>query len=1222
MDPKAQNPRARRLRRRLLLALLALVAFYAALRLGRVPERIAVAILERSLESKVTVGRVGFEWPDRLVASDVTVVLPAATGPFVTVARVALGFDFAPPALRSIAVDDLTAHLRERPDGSFDLPPARGTSEAPRHLPQVNVTRARVQLTGSGPLHERITTVLAEQMPRTVEFETLALTPTEDGGFEATGAANVAAATHVRVTARGRGGRLELATARVSEQRPIDLVAARKVVSPALATWLENNQMRGQLAGFAQLFFDEKEAAPPRLEADLNLLDVALTGQVFPYPVEGLRGRLEFRGADLKIPGLLGRHAPGAVRISGEVQDLLGERRTKVVVSLDSSAVDDDLRRAIREDHVGRQILEALEPEGRYSVAATVTTRAGGEPRIELDLELEENAICFKGFLAGDGRRHGLPMRVESIRGRVLAGPEESKFDRVTGFTRGGARVESSGHIQFARVRGTVDAFDVPVDEELIAAAEKELGPGARRIIEELGLRGTFDTAAHFESADDFTLTVEAHPKRLELKPVCFPYPLFCDGGKIVFQGERVVFDDVRGGAGELGVRVRGSVDLKGEEPPIDLTIEAHDLPLDGKLLAASRALPDARLAQAIERLHPSGHVDLVVAWRRPEAGAPVEVTVEVVPTSVRLEALDGAVLVTDVSGSVDVRRVGDAPWQLELLRGGGLSAHALGGEMELSGQLSDDPTGRASLHLIGRRIAIDSKFDAAVRALAPEIADLLEANRVRGRLSIECDVRPKEGRLEPTLVSVTPDVAPAGAQSADLPAEGIAADPPWLALPLLWSAGSMRADLEAGTVSFERLVGRVGDAPLRVTPGQLRFTNDGVDVELGLHLEGLSFLDTIALVFGPQRRDAFRAYGPSGTTRADVTRLRFRVPAGGAALDKVEAAGSVDLDAWRTEQVGPLRELSGRVELTSLRYENAGRGVGDVRADGKLDGVTLQVGAFRFADLTSDLLLDHGRLTIPWIAADFAGGRLLRDRNHAAFTLTGDMPFDGRLELQAADVSRILGDDVPRMRALAGRVDADVAFNGKGASLFRGFGLTSLEAAGTVSIENAKLWTIPLFDKLYSEAVLPLTGTSSDDVNLSGAKESGKAEPPKWERGRFDFALQGIHVRLSRIELAGEPLVLRGDGQLGAEGFRLHFYPEVKSGVGWLQSIPLVGPFVGWILSLVEHEFGAFRFQGPYGNPQVFWDPVSIVPRPDLNISFERPRTAESRRGARPVRF
>lgn len=1221
MDPKAQNPRARRLRRRLLFALIGLVALYAALRIGRVPERVAVLLLERLLESKVAVGRVTLEWPDRIVAKEVTVVLPAATDPFVTIGRVALGFDFAPPALRSVAVEDLTLHLRERADGSFDLPPSHGASEVPRRLPQVNVTRARIELTGSGPLHDQITTVLAERMPRSAEFETLALTPAADGSFELSGAVNVAAATHVRVSARGRGGRLELATARVSEQRPVDLVAARKVVSPALAAWLERNQLKGQLAGFAQLFFDEKAAARPRLEADLNLLDVAITSQVFPYPVEGLRGRLEFRGADLKIPGLLGRHAPGAVRISGEVQDLLGERRTRVVVSLDSSAVDDDLRRAIREDHVGRQILEALEPEGRYSVAATVTTRAGADPRLELDLELEENAICFKGFLAGDGRRHGLPMRVESIRGRVLAAPEESKFDRVTGFTRGGARVESSGHIQLACVRGTVDAFDVPVDEELIAAAEQELGPGARRIVTELGLKGTFDSAARFEAADDFRLTVEVHPKRLELKPAVFPYPLVCDGGKLVFAGERLVFDDVRGGFGELGARVRGSIDLTGEEAPIDLVIEAHDLPLDARLIEAARALPEARLALALERLHPAGHVDLLIAWRRPEAGAPTEVTVEVVPTSVRLEALDGAVLVTDLSGAVDVRRVGEAPWQLELLRGGGLKAHALGGEFELSGQLADDPSGRASLHLVGRRVAIDAKFGAAVRALAPEIADLLDSHRVRGRLSIECDVRPKGNRLEPTLVSVTPDVAPVGSAAADLPADGIAADPPWLALPLLWSAGSMRADLEAGTVSFEKLVGRVGDAPLRVTPGQIRFANDGLDVELGLHVEGLGFLDTIALVFGPQRRDAFRAYGPSGTTRADVSRLHFRVPAGGAAVDRVDAAGSVDLDGWRTETVGPLRELSGRVELTSLRYENAGRGVGDVRADGRLDGVTLEVGAFRFSDLRSDLLLDHGRLTVPWIAADFAGGRLLRDRNHAAITLTGDMPFDGRLELQAGDVSRILGDDVPRMRALAGRIDADVGFNGKGATLFKGQGLTSLEAAGTVQVENAKLWTIPLFDKLYSEAVLPLTGTSSDDVNLTG-NASGKSEPPKWERGRFDFALQGVHVRLSRVELAGEPLVLRGEGQLGAERLALHFYPEVKSGVGWLQSIPLLGPMIGWILSLVEHEVGAFRFQGPYGNPEVFWDPVSFVPRLDLAIKLERPRTAEARRGARPVRF
>src|SRR5262249_8909189 len=160
---------------------------------------------------------------------------------------------------------------------------------------------------------------------------------------------------------------------------------------------------------------------------------------------------------------------------------------------VDAAVVDDELHAALQNDHVGKIIDDALRPEGRYSVTATVDALAGETPRLALDLELEDNALLFAGFLASDGVRHGLPMRVGPIRGRIAAGLEESSYDRVTGFTRGGARVESSAKIVLDHVTGSVSAFDAPVDEELVAAAEKEVGPIVREVVDLLRLKGTFD---------------------------------------------------------------------------------------------------------------------------------------------------------------------------------------------------------------------------------------------------------------------------------------------------------------------------------------------------------------------------------------------------------------------------------------------------------------------------------------------------------------------------------------------------------------------------------------------------------------------------------------------------------------------------------------------------------------------------------------------------------
>jgi len=97
---------------------------------------------------------------------------------------------------------------------------------------------------------------------------------------------------------------------------------------------------------------------------------------------------------------------------------------------------------------------------------------------------------------------------------------------------------------------------------------------------------------------------------------------------------------------------------------------------------------------------------------------------------------------------------------------------------------------------------------------------------------------------------------------------------------------------------------------------------------------------------------------------------------------------------------------------------------------------------------------------------------------------------------------------------------------------------------------------------------------------------------------------------------------VLRGEGTLGPDRLALNFYPEVRSGLRYVRDMPVLGWILDPILSLLEHEVGAFRFQGPYGSPDVEWDPVSLVPRPDLAIRLERPRTSTPRAAEAPERF
>jgi len=1213
--------------RKLLVVVAALLALAATLRLLRVPERIVARIAGGALGADVTIGRLELSWPLALVLHDVAAVLPPAPAPFLAVPRVALELGLAPPRLVAVVATDVHLVVRERPDGAFELPASSARRASADALPRVRVIAAHVELDGSGPLHEKLAGVVGEKVARALEVRDLVVVPQPQRRFDASAEVVAGGLAPVRVRGRGSPAGLERLDVRVDDALALDLDALRGALAPAIADVLKSNEVKGRASGEVRVTF----GAAARVEADVDLQDVSFRSPAFPVTLSDLRGRVELRGDEVRMPGLTGRHGPGAVRISGEVRDLASRAAAHLVVHVDSAVSDDELHAALQDDRVGKVVDDALHPEGRYSVTATIDALAGETPHLALDLELEDNALLFEGFLSDDGRRHGLPMRVESIRGRVAVGMQESAWERITGFTRGGARVESSAKIVLDRVTGTVSAFDAPVDEELVAAAVKEVGPVVREVVDLLRLRGTFDAVARFDVQDELDLRIEAHPKALTVEPQPFPYPLVCDGGTLVFEKDRIRFDDVRGGAGETNLRLRGFLGIVGDAPPLELAIEAHDVALDQKLLAALRTLPDPRLAQVFEQLKPSGRVDLQVHWQRAAAGAPTELTIEVAPTDVRLEGLGGKLVMTGLRGVVAIHHVGDGPWELTA-SGTGLSARALGGGISLSGRMTEGGPASAaeapaSLRLVGRRLRIDAEAIAAARAIAPDVAELFSAYKLRGRASVDCEITRRAGAIQ-AHVDVVPDVAPVGAtaaEGADAVAEGLCANSPWIALPLQWTSGAVHADLGAGTFQFDRLEGRLGGAAMRASGGLFKVDENGIDVEVALFADGLTFAETTELVLGPvlgpEKRTALAPWSPLGRTRVDAYRVSFHVPRGAESVDRLDVAGTVDLDGW-TLYTGGLRDLSGRVAISSLHYEQHGHGVDDVRADGRLEGITVDLGGLRFSNVTSDLLLADGRLTVPWLAGEFAGGRLMRDRNRLGIELKDELPIDGQLEILSADVSRLLGEDVPRMRGLAGRVDAALRFHCKGRSLLRGHGLPSLEAAGRVDVRDAKLWTIPLFDKLYSSAVLPLTGSSREDFDLADGGGSGKPEPPKWQRGRFDFALQGVYVRLSDVEFEGEPLVLRGDGTLGPEQLEMHFHPEVKTGTGWLRGLPIVGPVIGWLLSSIEHELGAFRFGGPYGNPKVTWDPVTFSTPSDEAPRSERPRTVAEPPRPKPARF
>lgn len=1193
-----------RWRRRAIVVGVILVVLAALVAWTPLDEVLVAAAVGRAAGADVSIGELDWSWSGRLRAFELTAALPTASEPFFTTAEAAIDVAGFPPRIAGVALDRPRLVATEATDGTFDLLTLRressGDSGAP---PPLTVVGGVVELQGDGPLSRRLREFLAPDVAATLAIARLDVAPGSDGTAQITGRLGLCGVLPLDLEAVIAAGALVGGSLRVDPREAIDLGALRPHLAAPIAKWLAENRLSGRVSGEARLV----GAAGALLPAvELDLADIAMVPQVFPAVLERLGGRVALRDGALVIDGLNGVCGDGSIAIHGRVDDLAGAAATRVVARFDRATLDDAMRAACRTDPVGKMMLEAFEPAGQWSCTATVVAGRDREFDLELDIGVEGMSGCFRGFLDEEGRRHGFPMRFERVRGRVVATPRHSWFQDIVGFTLAGGRAEASGDILGATVTGDVESEALTIDDELLAAAESEVGPAIPQLVRDLGVTGTFATLANYslDAAGKFTLTLAVTPRAITLRPKVFPFAVALDSGVVRVDDDGVHVESLRGTAGGGTVQIDGTVALA-DDPPFQVRVQARNVAWSDELLEACRAAGGDALATRLAALELAGRFDVLVVIDHAASGAPLEVAITLQPRSAAA-TIAAPLRVTGVSGTLELSARGDAPFTWAV------GADGLSGRLG-AGAISVLPPAEAGgpLRVEAAGIAIDAALQTALAPRAPGIAELLAEHQVEGafRAAAELALDGAEGGGPRLLwLDLAPDRALDGPLS--FPPQ-IAAAPPWLPLPLQWRSGVMHVELPSGRVTFGRLEGRLGDARAIVGGGSFAPTQDGLLARLDVDLDGLSFSEFLELVLGDARRATLNDYGPIGRTRAVISELTFELGDDGDALQRLSARGSLDARGWALYTAGALRELTGRLEIESLDYERRSGTVDDVRVQGALSGVTLQIGAERFSSLDAEVLLQRGRLSIPWIAADFAGGRLPREKNHFAVELAGKMPFDGRLELEAADISRLLGDDVASMKSLVGRVDAAIGLRGGAAALLRSGEVTDLEAAGTVRIADAKLWSIPLFDKLYSLAIQRL-------INLDPA---APADPPRWTRGAFDFALQGIYVRLSKVELEGEPLILRGKGTLGPERLRIDFYPEVRSGVGFLRDLPLIGWAADLVLSLLERQVAAFVFVGPYASPEVVWDPVAL-PGDDLDIALERPRTSPRRSGLPAERF
>ena len=180
----------------------------------------------------------------------------------------------------------------------------------------------------------------------------------------------------------------------------------------------------------------------------LNVMPVAVVTDLrnarvkvkqFPYPVQNLSGRVEWKDGIVKIVDVRAAWGETVVDVSGEINtnepdgDDLG---TNVVVNARGIDLDERLRRAL--DQPMQATWDALSPRGKVNAICVLrpSAKAGNEVIQKLVIELDRCEASYSGF----------PYRLKGLTGKVVVKEQVAYLENITGYG-GTSPVKLSGHI-------------------------------------------------------------------------------------------------------------------------------------------------------------------------------------------------------------------------------------------------------------------------------------------------------------------------------------------------------------------------------------------------------------------------------------------------------------------------------------------------------------------------------------------------------------------------------------------------------------------------------------------------------------------------------------------------------------------------------------------------------------------------------------------------------
>lgn len=412
-----------------------------------------------------------------------------------------------------------------------------------------------------------------------------------------------------------------------------------------------------------------EEAKPWETKVAIDFQDGSLDMTWFPYPLDGLTGRLEIDGGRMAAHDLRARHGSGEVRVNGQAEHLL-EPDASLDLDLKATgvALDAVLGRALPDS--GRRLFDMLQPGGRGDIQGRLFTPSPGEPlACDLSADVANGSIALPGT---DEVLTGVQARMRIEPQRLTLSSFEGSFHESQVRIDGTIPLDEQSADLSLHLHSPHLALDDRLRAVLPAAAGSvwdQFSPeGAASVDVRYGYDAVATTrpAPATQPAGDAAVPYAVVIEPLDARACYEAFALPAEGltGRVRVTRDAVTIERLAGRTNEGTFELAGRVTLDGDRTETVLTVEARDVAFSETL---REALP-WRLRRLYNDYQPQGRFDLSLDPLRVTVVAPEEPAQWSLQgrLALREATLDAGVKLSGIVGTIDGQVAMEGDWSAD----------------------------------------------------------------------------------------------------------------------------------------------------------------------------------------------------------------------------------------------------------------------------------------------------------------------------------------------------------------------------------------------------------------------------------------------------------------------------------------------------------------------------------------------------------------------------